>query len=109
MDPRELDFKSLSADRYDHMTSKNGDSLIEDLKLIRDVKKGGRGNRRKSDAALRTASFAKDDHRAGSIGRIKLIEVVKVAKPKSRNDENIYLNHQSSPLRCKESLSKMNS
>jgi hypothetical protein len=91
------------------MTSKHDDSLIEDLKLIRDVKIGGRGNRRQSDAALRTASFAKDDRRAGSIGRIKLIEVVKVAKPKSRNDENIYQNHQSSPLRCKDSLSKKNS
>ena len=33
------------------------------------------------------------DRKAGSIGRIKLIEVVKVAKPKSRNDENIYQNH----------------
>jgi hypothetical protein len=67
--------------------------MIEDLKLIRDVKKGGRGDRRQSDAALRTASFAKDDRKAGSIGRLKLIEVVKLAKPKTRNDENIYQNH----------------
>ncbi len=47
--------------------------MVEDLNLIRDVKKG---ERRKSEAALRTASFAYDDRKSNH-GRIKLIEVFK--------------------------------
>jgi hypothetical protein len=87
LDPRELDFKSLSADRYEQKGSRrSGEPLIEDLNLIRDVRKG---ERRKSEAALRTASFAQDERRSNH-GRIKLIEVFKV--PKSRNDQenNVY-------------------
>lgn len=67
------------------MSRRSQDSLIEDLKLIRDVRKG---TRRQSENPMRTASFAKEDRKP--INRIKLIEVVKV--PMSR-DDNVYRNN----------------